>query len=117
MHKVFSKKIFKIYLTGIILLVTLPLNSAGKLNDITILYFRSDYLIHSIIFIPWMFFNYALKSNWFVWFVTGLIFAICSEFIQYILPYRAYNVNDLLSNSIGIIIGTVSERIYYIISN
>ncbi|MBN1227066.1 MAG: hypothetical protein JXA79_08735 [Deltaproteobacteria bacterium] len=39
------------------------------------------------------------------------MFAQGTEGIQYLLPYRAYNVNDLLANSIGITLGAVAEKL------
>jgi glycopeptide antibiotics resistance protein len=94
------------------MLVTLPINSAGELNDITILRFRGDYFLHAIMFMPWMLFRQALKIKLWYWLLFGLLFAACSEGIQYLLPYRAFNVNDLVANVIGIIIGFfVSEPI------
>lgn len=87
------------------MLVTLPINSTGELNNITILHFRGDYFFHALLFIPWAFFIVSMKKPFLFWFILGLILAIGSELIQYYLPYRAFNINDLLANSIGIIIG------------
>jgi len=89
------------------MLATLPINSAGELNDITILHFRGDYFLHVLMFVPWLLFFPAIKINLWLWFLCGILFASFSEAIQYLLPYRAFNVNDLLANIIGIFIGSV----------
>lgn len=34
-----------------------------------------------------------------------LSFAVISEILQKIIPYRTFNINDLISNSIGIVLG------------
>jgi glycopeptide antibiotics resistance protein len=39
------------------------------------------------------------------WLLLGFLFAAGSEALQYLLPYRAYNVNDLLANMLGILVG------------
>lgn len=100
-----SKIIFCIYCLIIILLIILPLNGSKELNDITILYFRGDYFFHVLLFIPWAFFNITMKKPWWFWFVLGLFFASCSESIQFFLPYRSFNINDLFANIMGIILG------------
>jgi glycopeptide antibiotics resistance protein len=91
------------YIATIVILMVLPLNS-GELNNIFILRFRGDYFLHALLFLPWAFFGFLLQKRKGLWFMLGLLFAICAESIQYLLPYRAFNVNDLLSNTIGIIL-------------
>ncbi len=101
----FNKTTFYIYVIVLILLSVLPINSAAKLNDITIISFRGDYFVHALIFIPWALFNLKFcKNNW-LWLFTGLIFSAGIEMLQYFLPYRAFNINDILSNIIGVILG------------
>lgn len=98
-------RLFRIYLICVLLLAMLPINSAGELNNITILKFRGDYFLHSLMLVPWMIFLLWIKSKWWIWLLSGLLFAALVEGIQYVLPYRAYNVNDLVANIIGVGIG------------
>ena len=100
-----SKLVFSFYCLIIILLVTLPLNSASELVDITIFHFRGDYFFHALIFLPWALFQLLPKKQWLLWILIGLLFAACSELIQFFLSYRAFNINDLLANTIGILFG------------
>ena len=95
------------------LLTTLPLNSSAQLNHIKIVSFRADYITHAIIFIPWAFFSSIGKVSRIYWLAIGLLFAVCTEGIQYLLPYRAYNINDLIANAIGIIVGYIATFHYF----
>lgn len=104
--KLFTNKwLFASYVTLIILLVTLPLNSSGSLNNITIITFRGDYFFHALAFLPWVFFKPAYNQKTPLWLFLGLLFAAGTEGLQYILPYRAFNVNDLIANIFGMFIG------------
>lgn len=98
-------RLFRIYLICVLLLAMLPINSAGELNNITILKFRGDYFLHSLMLVPWMIFLLWIKSRWWLWLLSGLLFAVFIEGIQYFLPYRAYNINDLVANIVGVGIG------------
>jgi len=114
-----SKKIiFSIYILIILLLVLLPINGKGsKINHTYILTLRLDYIFHTFLFLPWMFLNpmktIQIKTK--AWLIVGLLFASFTECIQYVVPYRAFNVNDMLANSMGVIFSAVF--IYFIIRN
>lgn len=97
--------VFLMYLIVIVLLVLLPLNNSGELNNMNIITFRADYFFHSLLFFPWAFFSVLLNRNVLWWLIIGLIFASLCEAIQYPLPYRAWNINDMLANIFGIFIG------------
>ena len=106
------KWLFIAYLLLIILLVTLPLNSAGELNNITILQLRGDYFFHILLFVPWMFLQKAFHIRFLYWLMLGLFFASATEGLQYLLPYRAYNINDMMANMFGVFIGFLLFMIY-----
>lgn len=38
---------------------------------------------------------------------AGLLMAFATEGVQYFLTYRSYNVNDLLSNFLGVLLGAL----------
>jgi glycopeptide antibiotics resistance protein len=108
--------------TGLVLLlVTLPINGEdqflGKLNDNYVLQIRFDYISHALLFIPWV------VLVWLGWgwlnkttptqmglLVASFGFAIASECIQWPLTYRTFNINDLVSNSLGILLGYLLLR-------
>lgn len=45
------------------------------------------------------------KSQQPSWLLLGLFFAAGTEGLQHFLPWRAFNVNDLLANGLGILVG------------
>lgn len=95
------------YILFVLLLMALPLNSTKQLNDITVISFRGDYFFHALVFLPWMFFRQVYKVNITAWLITGVLFACGSEGLQYLLPYRAWNINDLLANALGVLLGFI----------
>jgi len=107
-----SKIVFSIYFLIIILLVTLPINGAKELNNITIFRFRGDYFFHALLFLPWALFQLLPKKHWVLWIIIGLLFAVTSEMIQFFLSYRAFNINDLFANTIGIFTGFILRIIF-----
>ncbi|HOX77095.1 MAG TPA: VanZ family protein [Bacteroidales bacterium] len=108
------KIILILYTIIIVLLAILPINNGnGFLNDNFILSFRLDYIAHFAIFIPWMLISWLFYASWesrtllriFGWILLGLILAVATEFVQYLLPYRAFNINDLAANVLGVMLG------------
>lgn len=92
----------------IVLLVVLPLNgTARSLSDVHVLSFRLDHLLHVALFFPWTWacvWAFGPKYATFALFV-GMMAAISLEGLQYFLPYRSFNINDLLSNAVGVLLG------------
>ncbi len=107
-NKFFSRRNFWIYFIAIIFLIALPINTPGSklnLNNFTIIIIRGDYFFHALTFIPWAFFMVAMKQRPWTWLILGLLFSTGTELLQYLLPYRRFNINDLISNSLGILLG------------
>jgi len=52
-----------------------------------------------------MFFGKALRIKPLLWLFIGLLFASATEGLQYLLPYRAFNLNDMLANGLGVLVG------------
>jgi VanZ family protein len=115
-------KLFNLYILFLVLLSVLPINSASSssLNHIFVVSIRLDYLLHCLVYLPlvsfaWMdkeidIFKTPVKAV--AWIVILLIFAAVTEGLQYFLPYRAFNINDLLANSLGVVIGFVIVTIF-----
>ncbi|GAB3279125.1 hypothetical protein GCM10027347_53690 [Larkinella harenae] len=103
--------------TGLILLVVmLPLNGdgqhLGKINDNYVLQIRLDYLAHFLLFVPWVVllaYGYRIPHRGSIWiglsYVPALTFALSCELLQRFLPYRTFNVNDLVANFLGVTLG------------
>ena len=108
------KIIFYSYSALLVLLSLLPINGEGSaLNNNYVVTVRLDYWVHLAQFIPWVLLarlaydlnllKFPMKA--FGWLLVGVFVATATEFIQYFLPYRSYNVNDLVSNYIGLVLG------------
>ena len=109
--------IFLLYLIIIILLSILPINGVSSpLNDTHIVKIRLDYLLHTLIFLPFLPLAMCSMSvsseisKQFIYILSllliGIIFAIITEIIQFYLPFRTFNVNDLIANILGVILGS-----------
>lgn len=86
----------------------LPLNNSNsELNHVFFLKLRGDYWVHILLFFPWMIMNLKknLVSSNLNWMVFGIVFAFTAEGVQFVIPYRTFNINDALSNISGVILG------------
>ena len=111
-------KLTTIYITTLILISVLPINGTNAaLNNNYILSIRWDYILHALIYIP-LLPLLMLKANnkqrttnkeseIFKACLTSILIAISLEAIQYITPWRTFNVNDLMSNVLGVFIGLI----------
>jgi glycopeptide antibiotics resistance protein len=104
-----------IYSIIIISLAFLSINpTTSPINNSFLLSFRLDYLIHFSLFIPWMAlvwlayninFRQTLKKA-ILWLLAGILFCWFTEAIQLFIPYRAFNINDLAANTLGVLLGS-----------
>ena len=103
------KLLLYLYLVIILLLMVLPINREESfLNDIYIVHIRLDYITHMLVFLPYLFlFRRVYSAGIIPSLILGCLFAAFSEYIQYLLPYRAFNINDLIGNVIGIVTGSI----------
>jgi len=103
-----AKLLLWIYLVAMLLLVVLPINSPEKstLNDNYTFGIRWDYLLHAIVYIPLpVLLALNKKINFWIGLLLALILASGFEFMQMALSYRAFNINDLVANLIGVGLG------------
>ncbi len=110
------KNLFWTYTVILLLLAVLPINSSGNvINNTFVVSIRLDYLIHFAIYIPWMILIWLLTGSGFrketgrtlQWIILALLFAMANEAVQFFLPYRAFNINDLLANGVGVLLGAM----------
>lgn len=103
---------FIIYFITLLLLYIIPLKEGISLNNYNYSSFRLDHIIHVLVFIPTSFViaPIFLRQTQFrvikiiaLSFVLGALF----ETIHLLVPYRAFTVADLLSNLIGVAIGSL----------
>ncbi len=111
-----KKTIPMIYGLIITILMTIPLNSNELgLNNVTVFEIRGDYLLHFALFIPLLvLMRFCLNISFIrnpkvalLGLLFGLILAIGTELVQYYLPYRSYNINDVIANVLGVLIGSL----------
>jgi len=106
----------------ILLIGTLVPFSHGStvLSDNYTLHIRWDYLIHAFAYLPMpvllgLVFLIRAKdkalqqsksfSFWIGILLIALLIAACFEALQLIIPYRSFNINDMLANCIGVLLG------------
>lgn len=102
------KILFYIYFFLLLLLSVLPLGTPTLHLDNFNIHFRLDYLIHFLIYCPWLFLSInGLRLKLIYAILLGILLGATTEIIQYFLSYRAFNINDLIANIFGILLGLV----------
>ena len=93
------------------ILMWAPLNGLGIPLDNYILGLRADHLLHASVYIPcalflWDVFGFPVTKGlkWAVW-AAAVAVGLLTEGVQYLLPYRGYDVNDLIANTLGVTLG------------
>jgi glycopeptide antibiotics resistance protein len=82
-----------------------------------------DYLSHVLIFIPFptllISANNSIGKKLSVSIVlfAGFFTVVFLESVQYFLPYRTFNINDLIANTFGFIIGYFLISVFNVINN
>lgn len=102
--------IFWGYILSLVILAVLPLNGQNSvtLNNTFVIHIRLDHLLHGVIFLPWILIGRTCKNLSFASLLAfGILLATLTEGIQYFLPYRSFNINDMVSNMLGVIIGLI----------
>ncbi len=110
MNRHYLRIIVFIYLLIVTVITVIPLGgTSASLNNITVLSFRLDYLLHALVFIPMVpVWRLAFPNHpWYIIIPIAILLAILAEGTHYYLPYRAYNVNDLMGNVAGAILGII----------
>lgn len=97
---------FLLYVLFIIFLVSFPFSTTRDFKNIAVINLRGDYIIHVLMFGPWVVFNTVFRLSTIFWVALGITFAAGTEFVQHFMSYRTFNVNDLIANLAGILIGS-----------
>ena len=99
------------YFAALAILMWAPLNGIGIPLDNYILGLRADHLLHASVYLicPLFLMDYYGRlgnrgQKWAVW-VTAVAIGLLTEGVQYLLPYRGYDVNDLIANTLGVTLG------------
>lgn len=105
-----KKYLLLVYLLFVVAVSFMPFGGTGaSLNNVMVLSLRLDYLLHMLVFIPlvplWrMTFP---NHNWGVIIPLAILLSAAAEVSHFFIPYRAYNINDLISNVAGVILGII----------
>lgn len=95
-----------VYFLLLLFLMWAPINGSGLRLDNFVLGIRADHLLHASVFLCCAFFlmDWLRYRVFFIW-ITALMVSVVTESFQLLLPYRAFDVNDLLANFIGVSLG------------
>ena len=95
-----------LYFVVLAVLMWAPLNGLGIALDSFVFGLRLDHLLHGLIFILCPFFLGDFL-NWRKWhmLLLAVVIGIFTEFVQYLLPFRGFDVNDLVANTVGCFLG------------
>jgi len=112
-----------IYLLILLIGTLVPLGQLNHtLNDNYTLNIRWDYLIHALVYMPMtVLLGFGLMRGridndlqafgsvryWIIIAFAGLFIAASLEALQLIIPYRRFNINDMLANGLGVLIGLI----------
>lgn len=98
------RKVAVLYFVALLLLMWLPLN--GVALDNYVFGLRADHLLHASVYLPCIYFlgKLVMKPLMVQW-ILSVGIGLLTEGVQYLLPYRGFDVNDLLANAIGVSLG------------
>lgn len=101
-----------VYLVMLAALMWLPLQGLKIPMDNFVLGIRIDHLYHATVYIPCVVMlmplcHYRWRRTW----PTGLLIAMTTELVQWLLPYRGFDINDLIANLLGVTVGLLLLRI------
>ena len=93
------------YFIALAILMWAPLNGLGVPLNNYILGLRADHLLHASVYIPCtLFLMDLIRRRGLVW-LAAVGIGLLTEGVQYLLPFRGYDVNDLIANAIGVTLG------------
>lgn len=105
-----------VYFVLLLLLMWAPVGKLGIPMNNFVLGIRADHLYHASVYLPITFFlmDFSLfqhRKGWLLW-LAGIIVGLTTESVQYLLPYRGFDINDLLANSMGVTLGFFAVALY-----
>ncbi len=107
------------YFILLAILMWAPLNGLGIPLDNYILGLRMDHLLHGSVYLLCPLFLWDIYGRlgfngqkWAVW-ATAIVIGMITEGVQYLLPYRGFDVNDLIANVLGVTLGWVALLLVY----
>ncbi len=114
----YSNRVAGLYLVMLLVGALVPLGMGSEFlgNNYT-LHIRADYLLHALLYIPLplllILSRSGKKGGWMAVILVSLAVVILFETVQMLVPYRAFNINDLFANGVGVIIGLIPAFIVW----
>jgi predicted glycosyltransferase/VanZ family protein len=101
-----------IYFSILLFCYLFPLSDSISLNRYRYLSFRGDHIIHLFVFapIPYLILPIFLRQTKLRWLratLLGIIIAVLFELTHMFVPYRAFTLEDLAANIMGVLLGAV----------
>lgn len=106
-----------LYLFMLLFLMWAPLNGLGVPLNNFVFGIRLDHLLHASVYIPCSFFimDFAFLKRgkgegMGKALLLALLIAFTTETVQYYLPYRGFDINDMVANFLGVSLGWLVVR-------
>lgn len=102
------------YFALLAFLMWAPLNGLGIPLDNFILGLRADHLLHASVFMPMalVLMDLAPRRRWWLLWLASCAIGIITEGGQYLLPYRGFDINDMVANFIGVTLGWLILEVF-----
>lgn len=103
-----------VYFASLSALMWAPLNGIGIPLNNFVFGLRLDHLLHASVFLlcPFFLLDSLNKRRWLILIVAWMV-GICTESVQYLLPWRGFDINDLAANFIGCFLGWLMLAPYF----
>lgn len=103
-----------VYFVLLLLLMWAPVGVMGVPLNNFVFGIRMDHLLHASVYIPCtlflMDFGRGSRRGAVLWLMAVAI-AVTTESVQYLLPYRGFDINDLIANIMGVTLGWLIIRL------
>lgn len=107
------KRLSPVYFVVLLLLMWLPMGFMGLPLNNFVFGIRLDHLLHASVYVPCAVYlmDVPRVKMWGVWLMAVMV-ALTTETVQYFLPYRGFDINDLVANIMGVTLGWLVVRHY-----
>ncbi len=106
---IFSKATVILYIISVSVLMLYSPSDTGIENPLG-MGELGDYIAHFLVFLPFMICGdiiWGKRLNKGLWFFVGSLFIISLESCQYFLPYRGFNIYDILVGELGLVLSFI----------
>ena len=105
-----TNRLAGLYLLMLLTAALIPIGNETQmlLSNFT-LHIRADYLVHALIYLPLpvvlLLSRWGRRVGWMPVILLSMTVVVLFETVQMLIPYRSFNINDLIANGIGVLIG------------